>query len=192
MAALGARDRRDPAVHRVHGRRALERLAARRGRAGRGDRSSAIGAGWPIEPAEPHVPRRGRRPLALPRRRRRVRGHLVGHAAVLPRLHARAPVRRGPALHLPVRGRRPRPARPCSATAPSDEELPRSSSSDLARPRRPLLGAAARPRRPTCCRRSRCSRWAAEARPAGRPQACPQPRATSRGQRSEASAGVRG
>ena len=36
MAALGARDRRHPAVHRVHGRRALERLAARRGRAGGG------------------------------------------------------------------------------------------------------------------------------------------------------------
>ena len=36
--ALGARDRRDPPVHRVHGRRPLERLAARRGRAGRGDR----------------------------------------------------------------------------------------------------------------------------------------------------------
>ena len=35
MAAMGARDRRDPPLHRVHGRRAFERLAARRGRPGR-------------------------------------------------------------------------------------------------------------------------------------------------------------
>ena len=34
--ALGARPRRDPALHRVHGRRPLQRLAARRGRAGAG------------------------------------------------------------------------------------------------------------------------------------------------------------
>ena len=46
MAELGARDRRDPPLHRVHGRRALERLAARRGRPGRGpDRRRSASAG---------------------------------------------------------------------------------------------------------------------------------------------------
>ena len=36
--ALGPRDRRDAALHRVHGRRPFERLAARRGRPGGGAR----------------------------------------------------------------------------------------------------------------------------------------------------------
>ena len=53
MAALGARDRRHPALHRVHGRRPFERLAPRRGRPGRGDRRRDRGAIWPVEPAEP-------------------------------------------------------------------------------------------------------------------------------------------
>ena len=47
--ALGARDGRDPALHRVHGRRPLERLAARRGRPGRGDRRRPSTPSWPVE-----------------------------------------------------------------------------------------------------------------------------------------------
>ena len=39
---------------------------------------------------------------------RRVRRHLVGDPAVLPRLHAGPPVGRRQAVHVPVRGRRPR------------------------------------------------------------------------------------
>ena len=69
------------------------------------------------------LPRRGRRPLPLPRRRRRDRPDLVGHPAVLPRLHARAAVGRGQALHLPVREPRPRPARAACAASSSDAEL---------------------------------------------------------------------
>ena len=51
------------------------------------------------------VPGRGRGPLAIPRWRRRVRRHLVGHEPVLRRLHACPPVGRRQALHLPVRRR---------------------------------------------------------------------------------------
>ena len=99
-----------PALHRVHGRRPLERLAPGRRRPRRRDRRRdrrrvAARAG------RAELPRRGREALALPRRRRRDRRHRVGHAAVLRRLHARAALGRGPALHLPLRRPRPRPAR---------------------------------------------------------------------------------
>ena len=43
----------DPALHRVHGRRPLERLAARRGRPRPRRSCDAIAAVWPLEPAEP-------------------------------------------------------------------------------------------------------------------------------------------
>ena len=45
------RHRRDPALHRVHGRRRDQSLAAGRGRAVGRDRA-AIGERWPIEPVE--------------------------------------------------------------------------------------------------------------------------------------------
>ena len=54
---------------------------------------------------------RGRAALSLPRRLGRVRRHRLGHAAVLRRLHPRAALGRGQALHLPVRAPRPRSAR---------------------------------------------------------------------------------
>ena len=64
------------------------------------------------------LPRRGREALALRRRQRRDRRDRVGDAALLRRLHARADLGRGPALHLPLRPPRPRPARAGSAAAP--------------------------------------------------------------------------
>ena len=106
------------------------------------------------------LPRRGRRPLALSRWARRVRRHLVGDAAVLPRLHAGAPVRRRHALHVPVRGRRPRcPGRP--ARRRDRRGAGRRSWRHLAGARRPLFRAAVAVDDPICPR-SRCSRWAAE------------------------------
>ena len=69
-----------------------------------------IGGGLAGRAGRAGLSRRGRRSLALRRRRRRVRGHLVGHPAVLPRLHPRPDLGRGDALHLSLRGRRPRPA----------------------------------------------------------------------------------
>ena len=72
---------------------------------------------WPVEPVAADLPRRGRRPLALRRWRRRVRGHLVGHPAVLRRLHARADLGRGQALHLPVRASTATTCGRCSARA---------------------------------------------------------------------------
>ena len=109
---VGARHRRHPALHRVHGRRPLERLAARRGRPGPGAHRSARRrvAGRAGRSA---LSRRGRRSLALPRRTRRVRGHLVGDPAVLSRLHPGAPVGRGQAVHVPLR--RPGERRPGGA-----------------------------------------------------------------------------
>ena len=90
------------ALHRVHGRGRDERLAARRRRPG-APRSSS---GSPR--AAPRAGR-GRATAARSRsagatgRRRRDRRDPVGHAAVLRRLHARAHLGRGLALHLPLR-----------------------------------------------------------------------------------------
>ena len=72
---------------------------------------ATVDAEFPLEPADAQLPRRGRQALALPRRQGRDRHHRLGHAAVLRRLHALAHLGRGQALHLPVRGARPRPAR---------------------------------------------------------------------------------
>ena len=71
---------------------------------------STIGAEFPLEPVRGRVPRRGRRALPVPRRRRRDRRHRLGHAALLRRLHPRAHLGRRQALHLPLRRPRPRPA----------------------------------------------------------------------------------
>ena len=68
-----------------------------------------IGEIWPIEPADPAYLGEVAGPLAVCRRRRRVRRDLVGDPAVLPRLHARADLGRGQALHVPFRGPGPRP-----------------------------------------------------------------------------------
>ncbi len=55
--------------------------------------------------------RRDRGTLALCGRRWRGRRHLQRHAGLLPRLQPRAAVHRGPPVPVPVRHRRPRPAR---------------------------------------------------------------------------------
>ncbi len=107
------------------------------------------------------LPGRGGGALPLSRRRRRDRRHRVGHPAVLRRLHPRPPVGRRPPLHVPVRERRPRPAR---AAARRGDAMPTS------RPCSAASGAAAatatrscaRPRPPPR-RRSRCPTSAADA-----------------------------
>ena len=103
--AVGARRGVRPPVHRVHGRRALQRLAPGRRRAGGRDpgpdrRRAAAGA------RGPRVSGRGGRSLPLPGRVRRSGPDRLGHAAVLRGLHARAAVGRGTPVHVPVRGRR--------------------------------------------------------------------------------------
>ncbi len=63
MARWARETGRDPALHRVHGRRPLERLAARRGRPGRrADRHDRRRLAGRARGAR--LPRRGRRPLA--------------------------------------------------------------------------------------------------------------------------------
>ncbi len=109
MATLLPRDGRHPALHRVHGRRRYERLADGRRRPRRRDRLHGECCVSGRARRRP-VPRRGREALALRGRQRRDRRHRLGHPAVLRRLHPLADLGRGQALHLPLRGARPRPA----------------------------------------------------------------------------------
>ena len=73
--------------------------------------AARIHARWPIAPRDRELPRRSRRALRLRRRRRRNRLHLLGVAAVLRRLLARAHLLRRLVLHLPVRDPGHGPAR---------------------------------------------------------------------------------
>ncbi len=107
------------------------------------------------------LPRRGRRALPLPRRRGRDRPDLVGHPAVLPRLHARPAVGRGQALHLPVREPRPRPARAGARRVDLRRRARREAARALAHARRPLLGAAHAGHARSTCPGSRCRTSAA-------------------------------
>ena len=96
---------------------------------------------------------------------RRDRRHLLGHAGVLPRLHARAAVHRGHALHLPVRDRRATTCARCCAAAPTTTRSRAAIAARLARARRPLLRDPHR-RDGAACARSRCPTSAAEPPPA--------------------------
>ena len=102
---------------------------------------TAIDERWPLEPVEP-----GYRGEVASRYRyrdgaRRDRPDLLRHAALLPRLHARAPGGRRQALHLPLRRARPRPPRTRPQRAVGLRAR-REAARPLARARRPLLGAA--------------------------------------------------
>ena len=79
--------------------------------------AARIGARWPLTALKARLPRRGRRALRLRRRRRRGRLHLLGVAALLRRLLARAAVLGRRAVHLPVRHPGARPARRRCAAA---------------------------------------------------------------------------
>ena len=141
----------DGSLHRVHGRRAHQRMAprrrgARRRDGGRDRRALAARAG------RLRLSGRGRAALSVPRRRRRDRRHQQRHAAVLRRLHPGPPVGRRAALHLPLRHVRPRPARrSCVGRQPKTSWRRRSASS----------GPAATTATPSCARsrRSSCPRW---------------------------------
>ena len=108
------------------------------------------------------LPRRGRRALPLPRRRGRDRPDLVRHAAVLPRLHARAPLGRGQALHLPVREPRPRPAGAAAQRAVRRRARRAAARASGACATTATRSCARRARRSTCPR-SRCRTSAARA-----------------------------
>ena len=75
---------------------------------------AAIDARWPLEPLAAQLPGRGRLPLPIPGRGRGDRGDRFGNAALLRRLHASAPVRRGQAVHVSVRQRGPRSENPAA------------------------------------------------------------------------------
>ena len=145
--ALLPRDRRHAALHRVHGRRRDERLAHGRRRPGRRDRRHGRRASSRSSRPTPHY--RGE----VAKRWRYLDGkgeigdHRLGHPAVLRRLHALADLGRGQALHLPLRGARPRPAR-ADPQRRHRRGARAQARRDLARPRRPLLGAPLRGDRP--------------------------------------------
>ena len=104
-----------------------------------------ISAEMPLEPVDRQLPRRSRRALALPRRQRRDRRHRVGHAGVLPRLHARAHLHRRQALHVPLRHARATTcARCCAPAPPTTRSQARSARSGRAAPTATRRSAARR------------------------------------------------
>ena len=64
-----------------------------------------IGRAHPLRPVEPEYPGEVARRWRYADGAGEIGGHLIGHRAVLRRVHARAPVGRGQAVHLPVRER---------------------------------------------------------------------------------------
>ena len=157
---LGARRGADPAVHRVHGRRALERLAPGRRRAGRGDRGhdrrrdpAGAGAG--------ELSRRGRGPLPVPRRRRRARAssrRSRGRSAGTARARGCRPRASSTPACSPVR-HRPQGA---DAGGRVRRRAARGSRRSGARAWTATRSCAARP--PSGCPRWRCSPSAVDAR----------------------------
>ena len=121
------------ALHRVHGRRRDQRLAHGRRGPRRARSCAASTREFPLEPADANYTRRGRGALALPRRLGRDRRHLLGHAGVLPRLHARAPVDRRQALHVPLRERRATTCATLLRAGASDAASSQRDRRDLAR-----------------------------------------------------------
>ena len=129
-----------PALHRVHGRRQQQRLAHGRRRPGAGDRRRrrrrVAGRAGGAE-----LLRRGRRALALPRRRGRDRRHRLGDAALL-RHAAPAPASRPRASSTPASspGTGTTCGRPCGSGAPDEEIGALIGAACGAGATRPLLG----------------------------------------------------
>ena len=161
--AAWARDIGDAALHRIHGRRPLERLAARRGRAGGGADRAAPRRSGRVEPADPnyrgevadrwrYVDGRGEfgviSSVTQPFCRDCTRARLSAEGKLYTCLFA-------------VQGHDARAVLAAERRTPSSRLHPWR----LVGPLGPVLRTCG-PRRPRRCRRSRCSRWAAEvARP---------------------------
>ena len=130
MAGILPRARTHASLHRVHGRRAHERLAARRRRSGRRDRGHARRGVRRSSRSSRATAARSRPALALPRRQRRGRRDRLGHAAVLRRLHARAALGRGQGS-TPACSRFAATtcARSCAAARPTRSSTPPSAAS---------------------------------------------------------------
>ena len=184
MAALGARDRASSCASsntwtsgHSNGWRLDEVVPA-------AELVEQIARDWPVEPRRPALSRRGRRPLALCRWRRRVRGHLVGHASRSVGDCTRARLSAEGKLYtclFAVDGHDLRAVAPRSGATDEDAD----------RVRRRIWRAATTATR-SCGRAatadaapgSRCSRWAAEpasVRPTGHVSStrCPQRRSNS-------------
>ena len=189
MAAWARETGVDPAVHRVHGRRAFERLAPRRGRpgggAGRADPGATGRSSRPTRPTAARSPiagatstvaassgssRRSRQPFCgdCTRARLSAEGKLYTCLFAVDGHDVREAILRGGA---------------------TDEELAAFIDGRLVAARRPLLGAAVGgdvglvPAQGRDVRDGRLSGSSARSRPPHRPHRsstpCPQPRATS-------------
>ena len=156
------------ALHRVHGRRPHQRLEPRRGRAGAARSWRASMPRCPSSRSPPRYPGE-----VATRWRYRDGGGEIGviasvTRALLRRLHPRSPDRRGPALHLPLRGPRHRPARARCGGATSDDGSARRSCAPSGRARATATRSCARrPRRGfprSRCRASAAESWCADGR----------------------------
>ena len=161
MAAWAREHGRDPAVHRIHGRRPLERLAARRGRPGRRARR-----------------RRSRRPGRSSRRSRRTAARSPdagdtldggGEFGVISSVTqpfcgdcTRARISAEGKLYTCLFAVDGHDLGRCSAPGATDAELTACHRRRSGRGAATATPSCAR-RRPRRCPRSRCSRWAAEA-----------------------------
>ena len=152
----------------------LDDVVSGRGDPGGDRRRPAAGAG------RGELPGRGRRPVPLPRRHRRGGRDRERHAPVLRRLHARAPVRGGLAVHVPVRVDAARTSRGRSGTGRPTRSSPTGSAAcgRSAPTATPSSGA----RRRSACPRWRCSPSGVDARGAARSPAAARP--ARRGARS--------
>ncbi len=115
----------------------------------------------PLEPVDPNYTGEVAERWRYRDGARRDRRDRVGDAGVLPRLHARAPVDRGQALHLPLRAARATTCEALLRGGASDDDDPqtRSRRSGSSAPTATRRSA---PRRPRRCGRSRCPTSAAE------------------------------
>ena len=84
--------------------------------------AARIAARWPMHPVSENYRGEVAQRWRFDDGERRDRLHLLGLAALLRHLQPRAPLLRGQVLHLPVRHRRPRPARQLRSGA-TDEDL---------------------------------------------------------------------
>ena len=94
---------------------------------------ATIDAEMPLEPVDAELPGEVAERWRYRDGARRGRRHHLGHAAVLRRLHARAPLRRGPALHVPVRARAATTCARSLRGGATDEEIADAHRGALAR-----------------------------------------------------------
>ena len=127
-----------------------------------GELVATVDAEMPIEAVPPRYRGEVADSLAVPRREWRGRPDRVGHRAVLRRLHAGAPVGRGPLLHVPVHRGGPRPARDPPRSGRVRRRPGRGAVAAVWRVRDDRYSEERTEATSRACPGSRCSRWAVD------------------------------